>query len=533
MALLPRVLQKIFGSTGATSEFGEIGSQAAGSATTTKDLATIQSLSQFLEGLYSITNSAGEPPRIQDLNSLYLLITSQLKYLFQEGIAEYSSAEDYYTGSICQVAGVLYTSKTGTDGSPNTGNAVSDTNNWKKTLDVGELSGFGNNWQTALTNNLFTVPVLGLGGGNIASNSAFGAYALYNNTTGSSNSAFGYAALNLNTTGSSNSAFGTQALQNNTTGSSNSAFGAHALNLNTTGYNNSAFGSLALQTNTTGSSNSAFGTQALQTNTTGSNSSAFGTQALQTNTTGSNNSAFGTQTLQANTIGYSNSAFGSYALQTNTTGYSNSAFGAQALNLNTTGNSNSAFGAAALQTNTTGYNNSAFGSGALQANTAYSDCSGLGYNAQVTGSNQVQLGDSATATFTYGVVQNRSDKRDKADIRDTVLGLAFITALHPVDYKWNYREDYKTITTDAEGKVTVTETENDGSKKRSRYHHGLIAQEVKAVIDLTGVDFGGYQDHSVKGGSDVLSIGYAELIAPMIKAIQEMDAKIKLLEGAK
>ena len=448
MALLPRVLQEIFGSTGATSEFGEIGSQAAGSATTTKDLATIQSLSQFLEGLYSITNSAGEPPRIQDLNSLYLLITSQLKYLFQEGIAEYSSAEDYYTGSICQVAGVLYTSKTGTDGSPNTGNAVSDTNNWKKTLDVGELSGFGNNWQTALTNNLFTVPVLGLGGGNIASNSAFGS-----------------AALNLNTTGNSNSAFGSQALQTNTTGYSNSAFGA---------------------------------------------------QALQNNTTGS-----------------SNSAFGYAALNLNTTGSSNSAFGAQALNLNTTGNSNSAFGAAALQTNTTGYNNSAFGSGALQANTAYSDCSGLGYNAQVTGSNQVQLGDSATATFTYGVVQNRSDKRDKADIRDTVLGLAFITALHPVDYKWNYREDYNTITTDAEGKVTVTETENDGSKKRSRYHHGLIAQEVKAVIDLTGVDFGGYQDHSVKGGSDVLSIGYAELIAPMIKAIQEMDAKIKLLEGAK
>ena len=150
MALLPRVLQKIFGSTGATSEFGEIGSQAAGSATTTKDLATIQSLSQFLEGLYSITNSAGEPPRIQDLNSLYLLITSQLKYLFQEGIPEYISTEEYYVGSVCQVAGVLYTSKTGTSGSPNIGNAVSDTNNWKKTLAISELSGLGINWLTAL-----------------------------------------------------------------------------------------------------------------------------------------------------------------------------------------------------------------------------------------------------------------------------------------------------------------------------------------------------------------------------------------------
>lgn len=146
MAKLTRVLQKIFGSTGATSEFGEIGSQAAGSATTTKDLATIQSLSQFLEGLYAITNSAGEPPRIQDLNSLYLLITSQLKYLFQEGVPEYSSTEDYYIGSVCQVNGVLYTSKTNS----NTGNAVSNTTYWKKTLDVGELSGLGSGWSTAL-----------------------------------------------------------------------------------------------------------------------------------------------------------------------------------------------------------------------------------------------------------------------------------------------------------------------------------------------------------------------------------------------
>jgi len=150
MAKLTRVLQKIFGSTGSTSEFGEIGSQAAGSATTTKDLATIQSLSQFLEGLYAITNSAGEPPRIQDLNSLYLLITSQLKYLFQEGVSEYSATEDYYIGSICQVAGVLYTSKTDS----NTGNAVTNTTYWKKTLDIGELSGLGTYWVNALAEAL-------------------------------------------------------------------------------------------------------------------------------------------------------------------------------------------------------------------------------------------------------------------------------------------------------------------------------------------------------------------------------------------
>ena len=33
-------------------------------------------------------------------------------------------------------------------------------------------------------------------------------------------------------------------------------------------------------------------------------------------------------------------------------------------------------------------------------------------------------------------------------------------------------------------------------------------------------------DHSVNGGEDVLSIGYDELIAPMIKAIQEQQSQI-------
>ena len=57
-----------------------------------------------------------------------------------------------------------------------------------------------------------------------------------------------------------------------------------------------------------------------------------------------------------------------------------------------------------------------------------------------------------------------------------------------------------------------------------------IAQEVKTVLESLGVDWGGYQDHAINGGRDVKSIGYSELIAPMIKAIQELSAKIKELE---
>jgi len=113
MADLSRVLQKIFGTSGGSTEFGQIGSDAAGSPTTTKDLTTIQALSQFEGGLFDITADAAEPPRIEDLNALYFLITSQLSYLFQKGIPEWIATENYYgTKSIVQVAGAIYRSVT-------------------------------------------------------------------------------------------------------------------------------------------------------------------------------------------------------------------------------------------------------------------------------------------------------------------------------------------------------------------------------------------------------------------------------------
>jgi len=77
--------------------------------------------------------------------------------------------------------------------------------------------------------------------------------------------------------------------------------------------------------------------------------------------------------------------------------------------------------------------------------------------------------------------------------------------------------------------VKVEKLENNGSKTRNRYHYGLIAQEVKSTMDKLNVDFGGYQDHNLEGNK--LSIGYNELIAPIIKAIQELSNKNKELEN--
>ena len=146
--------------------------------------------------------------------------------------------------------------------------------------------------------------------------------------------------------------------------------------------------------------------------------------------------------------------------------------------------------------------------------TGYSNCTVLGANSRISGDAQVQLGGVGTTPYAYNALQMRSDARDKTDIADTALGLDFINQLRPVDYRYDFREHYE------DGK-------SDGSKAGKRFHHGFIAQEVAEVA----YDFGGYQDHKINGGDDVLSIGYDEFIAPLVKAVQQLSAEVTRLSA--
>lgn len=419
------------------------------------------------------------------------------------------------------------------------------------------------------------------------SNIAIGSESLLLNSTGVDNTSVGVRSLRL-ATGSNNTAVGSEALLVNSTGANNTAVGADSLRSNTTTSGITAVGCTSLFSNTTGIQNTAVGFESLYSNTTAANSTAVGYRALKTST-GSNNTAVGNSALLSTTTGSQNTAVGSGALQNHTAGnnntavgyntllqnslgaVNNTAVGSFALVANTTGSNNTAVGLDTLSIATTGSENTATGSSALSSVTTQTNCSGLGFNAQVTGSNQVQLGNSATTTYVYGTVQNRSDLRDKADVRDIAIGLEFINALRPVDYKWDMREDYRVPAPEkpsvqspaalndnptAEQKLDFEKQQQkydkaiseyntavekwresnkfenivkDGSKKRGRYHQGLIAQEVKSVIDKLGIDFGGYQDHKLSGGEDVLSIGYDELIAPLIKSVQELSLKNSML----
>jgi len=347
--------------------------------------------------------------------------------------------------------------------------------------------------------------------------------------------------------------------------STNIAIGLSALEFNAAGDHNIAIGEGTLEFIGGGDDNVAIGY----------NSQLFSDESIQ-------NISIGTDTLLFNDTGGGNVAIGNSAMSSNDAGGSNIAIGKDSLRSNISGNGNNALGRDTLSNNTTGEDNTALGAESLVTThaggnqTTFSNTTGVGANSKVSGSDQVQLGDLSTSTYAWGAVQDRSDERDKAEIKPTELGLNFINKINPVQFKWDYREKYNDIRTVEREEVKskskpnpkydpkkpisdknpemftksfsrmvksteVVKAPKDGSRAGSRFHQGVIAQQVKSVMDEMGVDFAGFQDHKMNGGEDVLSIGYTEFIAPLISAVQELsrdnnslkDAIMKFHDGPK
>lgn len=258
------------------------------------------------------------------------------------------------------------------------------------------------------------------------------------------------------------------------------------------------------------------------------NSTAIGTDSMSQAVQNSENTAVGYGTLIGG--GFKNVAIGNEALYSIVTSSgvsrwapdssnNNTAIGYRSMYSNTVGKHNIAIGSETLLYETNGSYNIAIGSGALAYYDDGSPFNGnnaisIGASATVSASSQIKLGNSLHTTVAYGSIQNTGDERDKADIANTTLGLDFIKALRPVDFKWNYREDYDDFSSPGT------------DKKRSKVHHGLIAQEVKQAADSLGKSFGGYDDLSVSGNVDIKMLGYQEFIPPIIKSIQQVDNRL-------
>ena len=124
-----------------------------------------------------------------------------------------------------------------------------------------------------------------------------------------------------------------------------------------------------------------------------------------------------------------------------------------------------------------------------------------------------------------GNVTQVSDQREKNNIADSDLGLSFINALTPRKYTKKF------------GASVFQELDENNIPKYSiregvRPHYGLIAQEVKQVMTNQSIsDFGGWKIQDTTDANSTQFLAYEEFISPMIKAIQELSAKVTTLEA--
>jgi len=273
---------------------------------------------------------------------------------------------------------------------------------------------------------------------NTLSNTATGAGALVNNTTGADNTANGCEALYYNTTGYENTANGLYALQYNTNGFQNTAAGAYALSENTSGSDNTASGWVTLLFNTTGSNNTATGAFALEHNMTGGYNTANGASAILNNMTGSSNTANGNQALYNNMSGNNNMADGASALAANTSGNNNTACGCNALSGNTQGNNNIAIGFSAGTNIYSGNNNIDIGHpGVTGDNNAIRIGSGQ-TSASIAGISGTTIASGAAVYVNsfgqLGIVT--SSERFKQDIQTMGDASDVLLALRPVTFRY-------------------------------------------------------------------------------------------------
>ena len=356
-------------------------------------------------------------------------------------------------------------------------------------------------------------------------------------TTGTGNTGIGQSALLVNTEASNNTAVGLQALDAATTGGANTAVGKDALGDLTTGSENTAVGWTAAGDLTTARFCTAVGRQALRLNTTTENLTAVGYTAMRS-TTGASNTAVGNAALYTNVGGVGNTACGDAALYSNSSGNRNTAIGFRAGH-GFTGSENIFIGNEAGEGSSAGNFNTFVGHQAGEATNGSSNII-LG-NATSIGavSDRYVIGNSNNGTgtaddeiaFVKGSTFSRialggtsitasSDERMKKDIADHSLGLSFINRLRPVNFKWKAPSEFpESFTSYDSEKTAATKTD---------WQTGLIAQEVKAAMDAEGIETAKFDVWNEEvDGSQALSP--AQLIMPLIKALQEADNKIDAL----
>jgi hypothetical protein len=270
-----------------------------------------------------------------------------------------------------------------------------------------------------------------------------------------------------------------------------------------TGNLNVAVGAYSLQ-NGSGACNVAVGYQAARFNTTGKCNTFVGGLAGQRVTTGGDNVGIGYAALYGDSgtsTGIGNVSIGNRSGCSITAGSNNITIGNCAGCRITSGNFNTIVGAQVADNQTTG-----------------NGLTAIGYNAtypSLNVANQVFImHPSRVAYFTSGSWLFVSDRRAKDDIIALpVEGETFINSLRPVQY-------------------TPLNEETKEPVNGGETHVGFIAQEVDDALKQAGME---YVDNLVGRPEDPEKQHYSlstDVLVPfLVKAVQELSAKVAALEG--
>lgn len=160
---------------------------------------------------------------------------------------------------------------------------------------------------------------------------------------------------------------------------------------------------------------------------------------------------------------------------------------------------------------------------------------------QLNSNNPHGINNKASQDYVNGqILQHRfdvshSDERLKEDIAPITLGLDFLNRLTPRDFNW--KSSHLNVLYDSD--------DSKSSKYKgmiSNLQQGFIAQEVKqAVFDETGsntafsgLKIGDITEYDSTISSDADDMGRIEMenfIPPLVKAVQQLSAKIDVLEA--
>jgi hypothetical protein len=124
--------------------------------------------------------------------------------------------------------------------------------------------------------------------------------------------------------------------------------------------------------------------------------------------------------------------------------------------------------------------------------------------------NEITLGGLGILALRCAVttITSLSDARDKKDVTDLRAGLDFVKGLRPVEFVWDDRDE--------EGRHDIAD-------------FGFIAQDLKAAQE--DAEMADVLKLVYESNPNKLEASYGKLLPILVKAIQELAAKVELLEN--